>query len=374
MGFGNFVDGFGTAINLPELGISEFFNGGKNTQNSGRISGQGINTVVKDVGVINGKGIGGKTPAKPTGNSGGGAARVPATSTKQSSGGVNNYVGGAGGYAAAAPAIDPAVIAQFDQSIELINDALGRTGRQLDIAQGNIGRQYQTSVNELTSAKKANEGNYKNTSTQNQQSLRTSRNAITDQQSSGLRGLLRQLGAYGAVGSDLDVASGVVTDAASQQRSGAGQTFAQNQQNLDTNWNNYLSEWANSKKKADDWKTSQLQNAESQTLSVKQDLLTQLADLRGRRAAAQGGNYAGGASGDLRAARGLSSRIDSLGKLNPTYTGNTPTYNAPELSSYVAPQQQQVDASSLANNATANPSLALLLGQLDQQDQRQPLF
>jgi hypothetical protein len=277
------------------------------------------------------------------------------------------YTGGGSGGASGGAASSQ--LADYDQQIGILNDALSRLGGQLGIAKGNVNRNYQTSINELNSGKAQNESNYGTSSTQNQQNLRTNKNAILDQQSSGLRGLMRQLGAYGAVGSDMKVASGAVQDIANQELSGAGQTFSQNQQGLDTNWHNYLTDWANSKNKADDWRTNQLNSAEQQSLSGQQDLLSQLAQARGKRAAAAGGDFAGGAAPDLASARALSGRIDSLGKINPTYTGNSPVYTAPSLSSYQAPQAAHASVGSSGNNLSANPSLALLLG-LKPEDRR----
>ena len=279
-----------------------------------------------------------------------------------------------GGGIATRPAIDYNAVGQYDQSISMIDDALNRLGVQLGVARGNIDRTYGTRSEELNTAKSSNEGNYKNSSTENQQNLSTNRNAILDQQSSGLRGLLRQLGAFGAVGSDMKVAGGLVADVASQQNSGAGQTFATNQRGLDTNWNNYLGEWANSKKKLDDWKTQQSNDAEAQSLSQRQALLAQKGGIEGQRAAALGGKYAGGAQASLDQARSLSGRIDELGRINPTYDGRTPQYTAPELSSYTQPgAAPQVSMAPAGNNLSANPSLARLLGLLPQDDKKERL-
>lgn len=287
--------------------------------------------------------------------------------------------GGGGAYSgggiASRPAIDYNAVGQYDQSIGMLDDALNRLGVQLGIAQGNINGTYGTRSNELNTAKTNNEGNYKNSSTENQQSLRTNRNAILDQQSAGLRGLLRQLGAFGAVGSDMQVAGGAVADVASQQNSGAGQTFATNQRGLDTNWNNYLGEWANSKKRLDDWKGEQIRSAEQQSLSQRQSLLTQKADLSGQRSAAMGGKYAGGAESGLNQARALSGQIDNLGRINPTYDGTAPQYTAPELSSYTQPGAAPQASMGPANSSlSANPSLARLLGLTPQDDKKKGLL
>lgn len=352
---GNAVDLLGTTLGWNGIGLSETLAGAP-TINTGRIDESGLATVTKRTDQKADKPTDDLRDA-PTGIAGSANLTDGSNVTYSNSPTVSQ------------PTYNPETVQQLDQSIALINDALSRLGTQLGVAKGNIGDQYQTSINELNSSKSSNKNQFDQSSTTNQQNLRTNRNAILDQQSTGLRGLMRQLGAYGAVGSDMGVASGVVQDVAQRDMSGAGQTYAQNQRGLDTNWNSYLSEWANSKKKADDWKRQQLQGVEQQSLTSKQSLLSQLADLRGNRTAALGGNYTQGAQADLDQARSLSGQIDQLGRFNPSYNGNTPTYKAPDLSSYTTPQMQQADVSNLAGNSAANPSLALLLG-LDERKRR----
>lgn len=262
------------------------------------------------------------------------------------------YGGGSGGNAD--------VVNRFDQSIALINDALDRLPNQLAIAQGNINRNYNTQSNELDSGKAAAQQQYSTSTNQNAQNYRTNKNAIADQASGALRGLMRLLGAYGAVGSDLGVAGNAVTNEANIQRAGAGQTYSQNQQGLDTNWNTYQNDWTNEKRKLNDWRTEQLDSAQAQNLTTKQDLLTRLADFKGQRAAAQGGSYAGSAQEYLDQAQALGSRIDALGRINPTYTGKTVTYDAPTLDSYALANAPQ--ATIQQTQGATSPLLALLLG------------
>src|SRR5690606_21204872 len=128
-----------------------------------------------------------------------------------------------------------------------------------------------------------------------------------DQQSQGLRGLLRTLGMYGAVGSDATLASEAVANEATRQRSGAGSVFSQNQRGLDTNWGNFQNEDKDRRREAQDWRKKQLQAAEQQSATTKQDLLSRLAELRGQRAATVGGSYKGAAQPYLDRANALSS-------------------------------------------------------------------
>lgn len=311
-----------------------------------------------------------QTPRKKSSSTSISRNSAPAYSTAPAySGGGVSYSGGGGGgsSAPAAPAYDPKVLAQYDQSIGIVNDALGRLGRQQSIALGNLDKNFEIQKQELIGSKKSGKRNYRTNTTQNKQSHLSSKNTINDQYSSGLRGLMRTLGAYGAVGSDLGVASNAASDVATMQRSGAGQTFAQNQQTLDTNWQDFLGKWGASRDKLFDWRDQTADGIRQQTQQTKQDLLLKKADYEGQKAAAAGGDYAGGAASSINAAKGLSGKIDNLGKINPSYNGKIAAYTAPSLSSYLSPQAA---TTSIAGNGqmAANP-LALLLN-MQEEDER----
>lgn len=272
------------------------------------------------------------------------------------------YSGGSSG-GTGGSTIDQNVLGQYQTAIDTTQGALGRLPKQLGIAQGNINNQFKTNQNELNTAKNNAKSSYDTSNTQNQQNYRTDKNQIADSASSGLRGLLRTLGAYGAGGSSdaLYVAPQAVATQASAERSGAGQNYAQNAQTLDTNWNNFLNEDTNSRKKLDDWRTQQLNGVESQSETTKQSLLSKLADLMGQKAAYEGGSYQGAAQPFVDQANALSGSIDDLARINPSYNGVTPTYEAPTLGSYEVNPNTQVTASN-ALEQSSTPFLSLLLG------------
>jgi len=293
----------------------------------------------------------------PVGQSGGSVLGVNANS-----GGYTNGTGGSGGSGTTYKAPD---LSSYDQATNAYNQALGRLPGQLDIAKGNINQQYGTNQNELDSTKNQAQNNYNTSTTQNGQSLRTNKNTIADQASSGLRGLLRTLGAYGASGSSdaLYNAPQAVANQATQQRAGAGQTFAQNQQGLDTNWGNFGIQDKASRQKLNDWQSNQLQNVQQTSDTTKQDLLTKLAGLAGQRASAAGGNAAASAQPYLDQAAGLNSTIDNLGRNVSTYNGVTPVYQAPTLDSYNTGSGTSSRMDPTAATGGISPYLAMLLGQ-----------
>lgn len=289
-----------------------------------------------------------QTQPKPTTQQAPAAAQAPP---------ANNVYQAAPNYSA----INANALSQLSQSEGLINNALNRLGSQLDIAKYNIGQTYGQRSNELDTGYKNSQNTYNTSTTQNQQGFRTNKNAINDQASAGLRGLLRMLGSRGAVGSDLSLASRTVMDEATAQNAGAGQTYAQNQSSLDSNWGNYKNTFDTERKKLNDWQTQQLNNAEQQSLTSRQDLLSKLANIRGEMAAARGGSYARGAQSYLDQANALSGQIDQLGRFTPTYTGTTPVFTPAPLSSYDTSNRA---AASLQNNPAVvadTPYLNMLL-------------
>jgi len=271
-----------------------------------------------------------------------------------------NYVGGSQTYAPARPTYDQATVDQFDSGIGSLESGLARLPGQLNIATANIGDQFNQTQNRLQSAFDGAKNSYTSDSTSNMQSLRTNKNNINDQASGGLRGLLRTLGMYGAVGSDRQLAGNAVSDQATQQRSGAGSVFSQNQRGLDTNWGTFQNEDKNRRKELQDWRGQQERQAEAQSNTTKQDLLTRLAELRGQRAATMRGSYKGAAQPYLDQANGLSGRIDELARFKPTFDGATPVYKAPTLSSYQMGQAPRMSIGQTAGAGT--PAINAILG------------
>lgn len=273
---------------------------------------------------------------------------------------------GGGGSAPAGPSYDPNELAQYDSAIGLLQGNMNRLPTQSGIAMSNIDNQFNTGTNELNTGRQQAEQSYNQQGVQNSQSLRGSKNAIADQASQGLRGLMRILGAYGAGGSsERGVAGQAVAGQASQQRSGANQVFSSNQQALDTGYGNFKNQEENERKKLNDWRTQQKDSVSQQELSSRQDLLTRLADLTGKRDQYKGGSYQGGAAPFISQAQALNSQIDELGRINPTYTGNTPTYNPQSLDSYSA-SANQAQTGVNAQQQLNSPYLAMLLGQDDE--------
>ena len=288
----------------------------------------------------------------------------PGPNTQNIGGGIGFGGGMGGGNRASA-----AQLAEYDQGIGQLEHGLGRIDNQLGVRLGNINNQYTTKKNELKSSWNRAEGQFNDQTRQNQQQRRTNINNINDRSAVGLRGLLRSLGSMGAVGSDMQLAGRAVQNQANQQRTGAGQTYAQNQKQIDTTWGQFKNDYADEDKKLNDWKANEDNAARQSSQTTRQNLLTQLAQMKSQKAAAQGANGANAARADLGRANALSSEIDNLGRQQNTYSGNKVQYNAKDLDSYKVEGDTAVGVSD-PQAAGNDPTLNIYNTRLRQEDER----
>ena len=277
--------------------------------------------------------------------------------------------GGGGGVMGGGNRASAAQLAEYDQGIGQLEHGLGRIDNQLGVRLGNINNQYTTKKNELKSSWNRAEGQFNDQTRQNQQQRRTNINNINDRSAVGLRGLLRSLGSMGAVGSDMQLAGRAVQNQANQQRTGAGQTYAQNQKQIDTTWGQFKNDYADEDKKLNDWKVNEDNAARQSSQTTRQNLLTQLAQMKSQKAAAQGANGANAARADLGRANALSSEIDNLGRQQNTYSGNKVQYNAKDLDSYKVEGDTAVGVSD-PQAAGNDPTLNIYNTRLKQEDER----
>ena len=277
--------------------------------------------------------------------------------------------GGGGGGMGGGNRASAAQLAEYDQGIGQLEHGLGRIDNQLGVRLGNINNQYTTKKNELKSSWNRAEGQFNDQTRQNQQQRRTNINNINDRSAVGLRGLLRSLGSMGAVGSDMQLAGRAVQNQANQQRTGAGQTYAQNQKQIDTTWGQFKNDYADEDKKLNDWKVNEDNAARQSSQTTRQNLLTQLAQMKSQKAAAQGANGANAARADLGRANALSSEIDNLGRQQNTYSGNKVQYNAKDLDSYKVEGDTAVGVSD-PQAAGSDPTLNIYNTRLKQEDER----
>ena len=256
--------------------------------------------------------------------------------------------------------IKQANIAYYNELINQKNKEIDLLGASLQNDLDRINGEYNTYRNEQESAYNKQKNDYDTSTRQNLQNLTTNRNDIKNRTAQGLRGLLGVLGAMGAGGSSVALynAPDAVKAQADRENANAGQTYSQNQQNLDINWNNYLNDFENDKKKLEDWKTGKIASAKQENEKRRVDLLNQLSEAFINRD--QNGTNSKNDIGSIR------NRIDAanqaivdLGRYSaPSYNGVTATYKAPELSSYDTGQTDLT--TSVTQTESGSPLLTVL--------------
>ena len=257
------------------------------------------------------------------------------------------------------------LINQQNKLIGILNNQLNNLGGSLNEKNAASKHEYETNLNELAGSYDRNKSNYDSQSVQNVQDRLTSRNNVADNASRGLRGLLRVLGANGAGLSSAAMynAPDVVMGQANSQLSGVNQEFAKNQRNLDTNWNNYLGDYENDKKKINDYYNSQLRSNEQEVLQQKNDILSQLLSAYGNLAYYGGGTKTNEMNDIENQMTANQNRYAELNKfVKPSYNGITSKYEAPALSTYNTNNQQLTTRLAENNADAAAPTLAMLLG------------
>lgn len=252
----------------------------------------------------------------------------------------------------------------YDREIQDINNNLGSQDSQLENDLKSVENEYNTYKNEQQSSYNANKNDYDKSTLQNQQNLQTNRNEITNRASSGLRGLLRILGAMGAGGGSVAryEAPGMVTSQANAEMSNAGQTYAQNQSNLDTDWGNYKEQFENDRKKLEDWKEGQIKAKKQANYEKRSSLLADLVTAYGNRAQ-YGGDYGNNINQVYDRIAENRSKINDLGKFAaPNYTGMTSVYKSPDLASYDTGNTNLTTQVAESNTSASSPILAALQG------------
>lgn len=252
--------------------------------------------------------------------------------------------------------------AAYDSYRSEANNDLSRLLGSYNSTVANLKSNYQTQGNQLDSAKAGAQNTYNNNVTDQNQNLLRQDNQIRQGVHSAYQNLMNLLGAYGGGGTS--VAQQWAPEAAQHfqnaQMGTANQTTAANLRDLNNNWGTYLNQWENQKKQLADQQNQDLTNAKS----TYDDTKTKLNTILGR--IGNPGIAPSDIAGQL---SGISvPRVDFV---KPTYTGTTPVYNAPNLSTFEAAVPTASFAQPAAvSNSSATPALAVLLDQQKRQQQQ----
>lgn len=226
--------------------------------------------------------------------------------------------------AAGVDATGGAGAAAYSTSLADLNAQEGRIGGQLNIANQNILDQYNASIQKLINQKNQAEGQYNTSRANTMQDNQTAKSRIDQGVGQQYTGIQRLLGARGAGNSSASqiaapYAAGLVGN---QQRQDVNKQYATNMAGLDTNWNQFNTDWNDKQGETNTWRENQLRQANSNALDTRARLLAAKAQLNPANAA-----------GYQAQIQDLGSQIDALGRVSVYNPGNV-VYKAPDLQAY----------------------------------------
>lgn len=273
------------------------------------------------------------------------------------------------GVGGSVPNYNTELVGEYDQAINQTQRSMGRLGNQLRSGYSDIESSYNNALNQLLLGKNRAESTYGENKQQTAQNFVGAKNTIGSNAGNSLRGLQRLLGSRGAGGSSAArfVAPDAVAREATIQRQGVTNTFGQNNKALDTNWNNYLTDYENQRTSASDQRNRQRGDLVNSVRAEKANLLQILADLRGQRAKAMGGDSVGAAKPYLEQANSILDRI-SQRRFEPI-AYQTKAYDAPELGQYTSTPTTPTFDGQAPSNDYYSPYLAALLANRRREEQ-----
>lgn len=261
---------------------------------------------------------------------------------------------------ASTTAADPQAAIQAQQNaqaIQIAQSGLDQIPNSLNIALGNVQKQYDQSKQSLDQDVQNATAQYGTDQTSNQQQYRTGENQVNQSASQDKQSLLRLLAGMGAGGGSEAqyLIPQLVGQQAAKGLAGAASTYADNGKTLSTNYGNFQNQEKQQEVGLENYLSQGQQQARSTADTQKSSLLQTLAGLQTNPANAQ--SY-------IDQITALQPQINQLQSFNPQYTGSLPTYQAPALSTFQPAGAQASQATVQQNAQGGTPSLlSLLAGQ-----------
>lgn len=194
---------------------------------------------------------------------------------------------------------------------------------------------YDTANNERQSAYKKAQAANDSSITSNDQSVLQSRNAINKNTRTSSENILSILGALGMTGSTTKKALGTIVDKSNEGLNSTNYDYGKNKQSILQSWNDYVNEDANQQKQIEDAKAYNIAQAGISKNMAKKDYLAQIASNKI--------NMGQGTDDILGEMAGVNKEIAALSNVPKTYTGVTPTYTAPSISSLLGQNLARFD-------------------------------
>lgn len=263
---------------------------------------------------------------------------------------------------------DPASVAAIDAGINQANNGLGLLDRQQDIGLGDITSSYNNALNRLLSGFGQAERNYNTTKQQTTQDNINTRNDIqagVGRNTNALQRLLGQRGSGNSSAAQIVAPYGAALQGTQQLR-GVADAFGRNMQSLDANWQDYNTQFGQSREDLDQQRYQNENSLRGKVADSRQSLLNTLAQLTAQRSAANGGSSAAA----LAAAQPFINQANQIAGQAVDYSRQyanpiaekAVTYSSPDLAQYQYDNPGISVDNTSAYTDTIAPALANLLG------------
>lgn len=360
--FADAIDNVGTALNLPEWGISEG-QGGGSTVNTGRVQGSGnaansplINNAFTTRQVSNGLNF-------DTGASG-------QLQNGAQSGAVNNNAAAVAAAAAAASKAD--AIASYNDQMNQLQALLGRTNTGLDQALTKNTDEYNRNVGAAEADKAKQLAAYSDKEVAQNQGKLDSYGTINRNANNGFRSLAQIIGRASGTGSSAfqELLPDVIGKDTSGKRQEVTETYGRNLQGIQKARDQYGLDFQGVLEDLARQRGDNENAARSGIEGQRQSINQQLASVAAQKAAANGGGYA--AQRD--AAQPYQSAIDNsrnqvesfFNQFRTAYTPRQAVAAAPELSDFTV-DRSTINAQNQGAADPTNPYADLLRKRLQEQ-------
>jgi len=207
---------------------------------------------------------------------------------------------------------------------------------------------YDIAQNERKTAYAKAQTDSENTGVKNDQTVLNSRNAINKNARMSSEDILSILGALGMTGSTTGKALGTIADKSNEDMNTANYGYGQNKQSILQSWNDYVNADKNQQTQLEDSKNYNIAQAGITRATGKKDLLGQIA-------ADQISSGKFNTNDILGEITGANNEIANLSGVNKAYTGVTPVYTAPAISTLLGQNLARFDVTA-GSGASKTPA------------------
>lgn len=348
--FGDLFDAVGTGIKGPEIGLSEFFGGGK-TANTGRVDfnkdvaanmygNSGAQNLQRNYvkAATSDRGASGSwTEDKPTGND---IVDIYGSDGYAAAGGGGGSAGGGSGYTAA----DERLL--YDDQISSLDRLLAGIGVQTNAGLDNLRNSLGSQKQRLNEQKTRTMSGYDEQSLENAQEKQRGVEQVDQYANQNYNSLQRLLAGANAGSSSVarELIPYLVSKSAGTRRTNVFDTAGKNEQSIVKARGNAEDEYGYANEDLDNQAKQQEQSFRQGVINQENDLLAKKQQAMMSRSMANGSGYAAARAGAQGVQNEINSRQDQLNSLfsqfKPTFASKAMNLQKPELGKYTVDRAQ----------------------------------